>query len=119
VSGSLAQLQHVFLNLIMNAKEAMAPIAGRARVLRIRSNIGATQDVVLTVEDNGPGIAREHDGRVFEPFFTTKPEGMGMGLSICRTIVEAHDGRIWAEPSSPHGTIFHVALPATGSSQRG
>jgi signal transduction histidine kinase len=118
VPGSQAQLQHVFLNLIMNAKEAMAPVADRARVLRIRSSIGATLDVVVTVEDNGPGIGREHDARVFEPFFTTKREGMGMGLSICRTIVEAHNGRIWASPSSPHGSIFHVALPASGSSQR-
>lgn len=118
VSGSQVQLQHVFLNLIMNAKEAMAPVADRARVLRIRSSIEATQDVVVTVEDNGPGIAREQDARVFEPFFTTKREGMGMGLSICRTIVEAHNGRIWASPSSPHGSIFHVALPASGSSQR-
>jgi signal transduction histidine kinase len=114
VSGSQAQVQHVFLNLIMNAKEAMAPIADRARVLRIRSSIGATKDVVVAVEDNGTGITSENDGRVFEPFFTTKLEGMGMGLSICRTIVEAHNGRIWASPNSPHGSIFHVALPTIG-----
>jgi hypothetical protein len=70
--------------------------------------------VLLTVADTGPGIKPEDMGRIFEAFFTTKPQGMGMGLSICRSIVEAHQRRLWASAATPHGTIFHMQLPLRG-----
>jgi signal transduction histidine kinase len=78
--------------------------------------MGPSPDVItLTLEDSGPGIDPEHAGRIFDAFFTTKSQGMGMGLSICRRIVEAHGGRIWASPGSAYGSIFHVELPAVAS----
>ena len=110
-----AQLQQVFLNLVMNAIEAMRPITGRARVLRIRSNIIQDSNcVVVAVEDSGTGIDRKDKDRIFNAFFTTKPEGMGMGLSICQSIVEAHGGRLWVTPGMPQGSVFHVQLPIGG-----
>jgi signal transduction histidine kinase len=114
VSGNRVQLQQVILNLIMNAMEAMGSVAERTRVLRVKSDIVPTQGVVVTVEDSGPGIDVEDMDRVFDAFFTTKSQGMGMGLSICRSIIEAHSGRIWASHGDPHGTIFNVVLPADG-----
>jgi signal transduction histidine kinase len=119
VSGSRAQLQEVMLNLIMNAVDAMALVVDRARLLRIRTGVGPAADVImLSLEDSGPGIDPEHAERIFDAFFTTKSQGMGMGLSICRRIVEAHGGRIWASSSSKYGSIFHVELP-TGASNSG
>ena len=106
------QLQQVFLNLIMNAIEAMRPVTDRARLLRIRSdNIQESSSVLVTIEDSGTGIERKDKDRIFEPFFTTKSTGMGIGLAVCRSIVEAHGGSLRASANNPHGTIFYVALP--------
>jgi signal transduction histidine kinase len=112
VLGDRVQLQEVFLNLLMNAIEAMHAVAGPANVMRIRSDM--TQDaagVLVTIEDSGTGIANDARDRIFEPFFTTKAAGTGMGLAICRSIIEVHGGRLWASPANPHGSVFHVVLP--------
>jgi signal transduction histidine kinase len=106
------QLQQVFLNLMMNALEAMRPVTGRARVLRIRSDIiPASSSVAVMVEDSGRGIDRKDEDRIFEPFFTTKSAGTGVGLTICRSIIQAHGGSLRASANNPYGTIFHVVLP--------
>jgi signal transduction histidine kinase len=105
------QLQQVILNLVINGIEAMQPITDRPRELVIRSEQHDTQQVRLTVADCGVGIAADSAGRVFNTFFTTKSGGMGMGLSICRSIVELHGGRIWAAPNVPHGATFQLTLP--------
>jgi signal transduction histidine kinase len=117
-SGDQAQLEQVFLNLIMNAIEAMSASANGARALDIKSSVSDAGEVLVTVADSGPGVAIENLEKIFEAFFTTKPEGMGMGLSICRSIVEAHGGRLWASRSD-RGLIFHVFLPATHHEQAG
>jgi signal transduction histidine kinase len=110
------QLQQVILNLIMNAVEAMIAISDRPRVLCIRSEKHEPAGVLVTVEDSGTGIDLEDLHRIFEAFFTRKAEGMGMGLSICRSIVEAHGGRISASRGHPHGSVFQVALPSDAPS---
>ncbi len=112
VLADRVQLQQVVLNLIMNAVEAMQTNKRRVRTLGLRSKTLAGREVEIRVEDSGPGIDPENRGRIFDPFFTTKSQGMGMGLSICRTMVEAHGGRLWAAERHPHGTVFHVVLPA-------
>jgi signal transduction histidine kinase len=111
VWGNRVQLRQVFLNLILNAVEAMASIKDGARVLHVRSESPDQHDVVLTVKYTGTGIEEDDLNRVFDAFFTTKPEGMGMGLSICRSIVEAHGGRITALRANPSGSVFQVVLP--------
>jgi len=111
LSGNHAQLRQVLLNLIMNAADAMASVMDRARVLDVGSAHPEHHDVVVTVQDTGTGVTEEDRNRIFEAFFTTKPEGMGMGLSICRSIVEAHGGRITALRANPHGSVFQVVLP--------
>jgi PAS domain S-box-containing protein len=111
VMAERVQLQQVLLNLIMNAVDAMSSVADRERRLTIRSEQHVSDDVSIAVEDSGAGIDPDHTDRIFEAFFTTKPHGMGMGLSICRSIIEAHGGKLWAAPRSPHGTVFHVQLP--------
>jgi C4-dicarboxylate-specific signal transduction histidine kinase len=105
------QLQQVVLNLVMNAIEAMSTVAGRPRVLQLRSDANDLKEAVITIEDSGPGIDPKTLNQIFEPFFTTKKTGMGMGLSICRSIIEAHDGRLTVAPAHPHGSIFQVILP--------
>ena len=110
VLADQVQLQQVILNLIVNAIEAMN-IMPDARELRITSGLHDADGVLITVEDSGPGIAPENLDKVFDTFFTTKPTGMGMGLSICRSIIEAHGGRLWASGAAPHGCIFHIVLP--------
>jgi PAS domain S-box-containing protein len=112
VLGDQVQLQQVVLNLAMNAIEAMTPVTDRPRTLRLRSVRHDSAGLVLSVEDSGTGIDPKNIDRIFEPFFTTKTHGMGMGLSICRSIVEGHHGRLTAAPARPHGTAFHVMLPA-------
>jgi PAS domain S-box-containing protein len=107
-------LQQVLLNLIMNAVDAMNSVSDRERRLTIRSELLASSDVRVAVEDSGTGIDQSHTDRIFEAFFTTKPHGMGMGLSICRSIVEAHGGSLWAAPASPHGTVLYAQLPRNG-----
>ncbi|MGA8964136.1 MAG: ATP-binding protein, partial [Pseudolabrys sp.] len=110
VLADQVQLQQVILNLIVNAIEAMNCMPD-ARVLRLTSALHDADGVLITVEDSGPGIAPENLDKVFDTFFTTKPTGMGMGLSICRSIIEAHGGRLWVSGVAPHGCIFHVVLP--------
>jgi C4-dicarboxylate-specific signal transduction histidine kinase len=105
------QLQQVILNLFMNAAEAMVSISDRERLVRVRSEKHDGGRALITVEDSGPGVAPEDAKRIFEAFFTTKAEGMGMGLSICRSIVEAHGGRITMAEAVPRGTVFQVILP--------
>jgi signal transduction histidine kinase len=106
------QLQQVFLNLAMNAIEAMSSVTGRARVLRVRSDmVEGSADVVVTVADSGSGIEGENKDRIFEPFYTTKSTGTGIGLTICRVIIESHGGSLRASANEPHGTIFQVTLP--------
>ena len=112
VSGNRVQLQQVILNLVMNAVEAMDSVTDRARVLGISSERHAPDGVLISVEDCGTGIDPKNIDRIFEPFFTTKSHGMGMGLSICRSIIHAHGGRLSASPAHPHGSIFQVFLPA-------
>ena len=105
------QLRQVILNLIMNAIEAMGSVSDPARVLRVRSEKHGDDGVLVAVEDSGSGIAPEDMDRIFETFFTTKSEGMGMGLSICRSIVESHGGRISASRANPRGSVFQFFLP--------
>ena len=105
------QLQQVLLNLFTNAIEAMGSVPDRARRLSVKSEIHDIDGVLITVKDTGPGIDPLNMDRVFDAFFTTKSHGMGMGLSICRSIIEAHGGRLWAAPANPHGSIFFLALP--------
>jgi signal transduction histidine kinase len=117
IAGVRVQLQQVLLNLIANAADSMASVEQRARVLALRSQRAGDCDIVVTVEDTGSGIDRADLERVFEPFFSTKPEGMGMGLSICRSIIEAHGGRIAALPAREGGSVFQVSLPCDEPSQ--
>jgi signal transduction histidine kinase len=112
VQADRVQLQQVILNLIMNAVETMSDVPGRPRELLVSTDRDATGGVVVTVTDSGPGLNPESFDRVFEAFYTTKPRGMGMGLSICRTIVEAHGGRIWASRAASPGATLQFALPA-------
>jgi len=110
-------LQQVLLNLIANAMESMGSAEPRARVLTVRSGKIGDNDIAVTVEDTGTGIDPTDLERVFEPFFSTKPEGMGMGLSICRSIIEAHGGRITASAARGGGSVFQVSLPRDEPSQ--
>ena len=112
VLGHNGQLQQVILNMVRNAADAMDSVSDRARVLRIKTAIHDPDGVLLSVEDSGTGIAPEDIDRIFESFFTTKSQGMGMGLSICRSIIEAHDGRLWASSGVDHGSVFNIILPA-------
>ena len=105
------QLQQVILNLVMNGIEAMQPITDRPRELVIRSEQDDAQHVRVTVTDCGVGFSADSAGQLFNTFFTTKSSGMGMGLSICRSIIELHGGRIWAVPNVPHGATIQFTLP--------
>jgi PAS domain S-box-containing protein len=111
IIGDRVQLQQVIINLVMNGTEAMQSVMDRPRELVIRSRQDETQQVLVSVTDCGVGISAENADRLFSAFFTTKSSGMGMGLSICRSIVEAHDGRLWATANLPHGAIFQFTLP--------
>lgn len=111
VFGDRIQLQQVLLNLITNAVDAMVAKEG-TRILCITSVVRPDGDVEVSVEDTGTGISPQDIGRVFNPLFTTKSDGMGMGLSICRSIVEAHNGRLWAAPNTPEGAVFRFAIRA-------
>jgi signal transduction histidine kinase len=111
--GDPAQLEQVFLNLISNAIEALSSSTANTRVLRVETTRGETGGVLVTIADSGPGVTAADMDKMFEAFFTTKPDGMGMGLAICRSIVESHGGRLWAM-SGDRGLIFHVLLPLTG-----
>ncbi len=112
VRGNSGQLQQVILNLVRNAADAMVFVSGRSRVLRVKSAIHDPDGVLVSVEDSGTGIDPKEIDRIFESFFTTKSQGMGMGLSICRSIIEAHGGRLWASAGIDRGAVFNILLPA-------
>jgi C4-dicarboxylate-specific signal transduction histidine kinase len=114
VQGDRVQLQQVVLNLVLNAVEAMASIETGVREL----SISTEQDeagVRVAVRDSGPGVDPDHHELVFKPFFTTKPSGTGMGLSISRSIINAHGGRLWAEANKPRGAVFQFTLPGAAA----
>jgi PAS domain S-box-containing protein len=115
VLGDRVQLQQVMLNLIVNGMEAMNPVTDRPRVLTISSRPTEPDGVMVAVEDSGAGLDPATADRIFDPFFTTKPNGMGMGLSICRSIIDAHGGRFWVAPRVPCGTIFRFTVPRVPS----
>ena len=115
VTGNPIQLRQVILNLMMNALDAMSTTAGRTKVLRVRSGFQEPNGVLALIEDSGVGIAPGNIEHIFEPFFTTKSNGMGMGLWICRSAVEAHGGRLSVTPARPHGSVFQIVLPAERS----
>jgi signal transduction histidine kinase len=95
----------------MNGADAMSAVADRPRILRIGSEVDDAGNVLVSVADSGSGIDAIIRDRIFEPLFTTKSTGMGMGLSICRSIVEAHGGKLWATPATSHGTEFRFTIP--------
>jgi C4-dicarboxylate-specific signal transduction histidine kinase len=112
VLADRTQLHQVIINLVMNGIEAMQPVTDRPRELVIQSHQDEAHQVQVTVKDCGVGISPETADRLFNAFFTTKSSGMGMGLSICRSIITAHGGRLWAEPNLPQGATFHFTLPS-------
>jgi NO-binding membrane sensor protein with MHYT domain len=112
VQGDRVQLQQVILNLIINAVEAMSGVSEGSRELLISTGRDASSGLVVAVQDSGPGLEPESFDRLFDPFYTTKSGGMGMGLSICRSIVEAHGGQMWAAANVPQGAVFQFTLPA-------
>src|SRR5499427_8401841 len=110
--GDRVQIQQVVVNLVVNAVQAMSGDGDSRRELRISTETDEAEGVRVGVRDTGPGLAPESLSRLFEPFYTTKAEGVGMGLAICRSIVEAHGGRLWATACDPHGTLFQFTIPA-------
>jgi C4-dicarboxylate-specific signal transduction histidine kinase len=117
IMGNRVQLQQVILNLIVNAVDAIDSTTHGNRLLEITANRQGPAGVLITIEDSGPGMSTENIKRIFEPFYTTKPQGMGMGLTICRSIVESHGGRLVAARSLLGGLAMQVSLPATGNSR--
>ena len=111
VQGDRIQLQQVILNLIVNAIEATSSTSQEARELLISTGKDGSNAVLVAVRDSGPGLDPEDLGRLFDAFYTTKAGGMGMGLSICRSIIEAHGGRVWATANVPQGAVFQFTLP--------
>jgi PAS domain S-box-containing protein len=111
IEGDRVQLQQVVLNLIVNAVQAMGGVADGPRELFITTTCAEPDGVLVAVKDSGPGVAPASLERLFDPFYTTKPEGLGMGLSICRSIIEAHGGRLWVTANLPQGAIFHFTMP--------
>ena len=111
ISGDEVQLQQVIMNLVNNAVQAMSVVT--AKQLRLQTSVDPARGVRVSIADTGPGIADDHMKRLFAAFFTTKAEGMGIGLSICRSIIETHQGRIWAERNEAGGTTLHFVIPTT------
>jgi signal transduction histidine kinase len=111
VEADRVQLQQVVLNLIVNAVQAMSAVAEGARKVLITTAQAEPDGVLVAVKDSGPGLASDSLERVFAPFYTTKSGGLGMGLSICRSIIEAHGGRLWVTANPPDGAIFHFTVP--------
>jgi signal transduction histidine kinase len=111
IKGDRVQLQQVVLNLILNALQSMSTGEGARQVL-ITTSQTELNDLCIGVQDTGPGISPEALSRLFEPFYTTKANGMGMGLVICRSIIEIHGGRLWATACQPHGALFQFIIPA-------
>jgi signal transduction histidine kinase/integral membrane sensor domain MASE1 len=116
INGDRVPLQQLLLNLITNGCHAMSDVARPGRRLIVRTGFRAEEGVRVTVSDVGHGIAEDHLPHVFDPFFTTRPAGMGLGLTVCRTIVSAHQGKLWAENNGDRGASFHVVLPRAGAS---
>jgi signal transduction histidine kinase len=114
IQGDRVQLQQVILNLILNAVQAMSGVSEKSRELLISTEQDASGAVLVTVQDSGPGLDPESVARVFDAFYTTKPQGMGIGLAICRSIVEAHGGRLWATTNEDRGATFQFTLPTSG-----
>jgi C4-dicarboxylate-specific signal transduction histidine kinase len=115
VNGNRVQLQQVLLNLIMNAIDAMAATS-EPRTLTLRIEPFEADRVMVSVADTGTGISSSDLDRMFSPLFTTKSDGMGMGLSICRAIIEAHDGQLWFGPNTPEGAVFKFTVQASSAS---
>jgi signal transduction histidine kinase len=111
VLGDQVQVQQVLLNLLLNAQEAMSGVGWRPRELWITSRASPSGEVVVAVRDSGTGLNPRDGDRIFDAFFTTKPEGLGLGLSISRTIIEAHGGRLWATPNDGPGATVQFTLP--------
>jgi signal transduction histidine kinase/ABC-type uncharacterized transport system substrate-binding protein len=111
VQGHRGELQQVILNLVRNAAEAMKDITYRPRVLTVKSEVQPPNNVLISVADSGTGIDPKDIDRIFDAFFTTKSNGMGMGLSICKSIIDDHGGRLWALPNLKHGSVFNICLP--------
>jgi C4-dicarboxylate-specific signal transduction histidine kinase len=111
VQGDRVQLQQVMLNLIVNASQSMSGVEDGNRELHVSTVSIEPEGVCVAVRDTGPGLSPESLSRLFEPFYTTKPDGMGMGLSICRSIIEAHGGRLWATRCEPRGALFQFTVP--------
>jgi C4-dicarboxylate-specific signal transduction histidine kinase len=111
VLGDRIGLQQVIMNLITNGTDAMSSITDRPRILRIESQVESSDSILVAVEDAGTGFDPGIADRIFDRLFTTKPNGMGLGLSICRSIIEAHGGRLWASPGSPYGAVFQFTMP--------
>ena len=109
IKGDTVQLQQVVLNLVMNAIDSMRSV--RPRVLSVKSKLNGYDYVQVSIEDTGIGIDPADGDQIFKPLFTTKDHGMGMGLSICRSIIEGHQGKMWVTAGNPGGTIFHFELP--------
>jgi C4-dicarboxylate-specific signal transduction histidine kinase len=112
VQGDRVQLQQVIINLIINAIEAMSNVSDGSRELLINAGKADSGGVAVAVRDSGPGLAPATLKHLFDGFYTTKPGGLGLGLSICRSIIEAHGGRLWACANGPRGVIFQFTLPA-------
>jgi PAS domain S-box-containing protein len=111
IEGDRIQLQQVILNLVLNAVEAMSGVDNGVREVRISTKREASDAVLVTVRDFGPGLDPQRVDRLFEAFYTTKPDGLGMGLAICRSIIQAHGGRLWATANEPRGAVFQFTLP--------
>jgi len=111
IYGDRVELQQVILNLMINSIQAMSDLAERERELHVTTELIASEGVRVGVRDSGPGFSAENLQRLFAPFYTTKPNGMGMGLSICRSIIEDHGGRLWASRVDPQGALFQFTIP--------
>jgi signal transduction histidine kinase len=111
IQGDRVQLQQVMLDLIVNAVEATSGVSGESRELLISTRKTETGGVRVAVRASGPGLTPAALEHLFEPFYTTKPSGLGLGLSICRSIIEAHGGRLWASANVPRGAVFQFTVP--------
>ena len=116
VRGDRIQLQQVIINLAMNGMQAMATVHDRDRMLVMRTHRQQSERVLVAVEDVGIGVKPENADQLFNAFYTTKPGGLGMGLAICRSIIEAHGGRLWAEANVPRGAVFSFTVPGVAAS---